>query len=90
MANPMPEFKETGCGGGFVISMSAFSFYMKLDSGLDLFEKQTRNTSENSGMVIIKSGFLLFFFLQFKTCSFNIIHVYEFNFSNFFYIVQTT
>jgi hypothetical protein len=81
MANPITEFKGAGYGG-FVTSMSAFSFHMKSDGGFDLFEKQTRRTSENSAMAFIN------FFLQFKSCDFDIIHIYEFNFSDLFYIVQ--
>jgi hypothetical protein len=60
MASPITEFKGAGYGG-FVISMSGFSFHMKPDDGLDLFEKQTRSTSENSGMAFIKLFFCYLF-----------------------------
>lgn len=86
MANPITEFKGAEYDG-FVTSMSAFSFHMKPDDGLNSFEKQTRITSENSGMAFI-IFFIVFCFLQFKICNFDIIRVYEFNFSDFFYIVQ--
>jgi hypothetical protein len=72
MANPITEFKGAGYGG-FVTSMSAFSFHMKPDGGLDLFEKQTRRTSENSGM-----AFIIIFFCSLKVAvstSFVYIHL---------------
>jgi hypothetical protein len=52
MANPITEFKGAGYVGS-VTSMSAFSFHMKPDGGLDLFEKQSRRTSGNSGTAFI-------------------------------------
>jgi hypothetical protein len=43
---------------------------------------------ENYKIAFMKSFFVIYIFLQFKNCSFNVIRVYELIFSDLFYIVQ--
>lgn len=65
MANPITEFKGAEYDG-FVTSMSAFSFHMKPDGGLNSFEKQTRVTSEKFWNGFYKIIFLFFVFCSLK------------------------